>query len=246
MAKKAGKELLKLYADFDRSRISFKGTHEIVTRADQISENMILSAIRKKFPTHHILSEESGMDAREKSEYLWIVDPLDGTTNFSFHNPFFAVSIALVYKSRIILGAVYAPFMDELYVASGKNPSTLNGKKIHVSSQNKLNTSILTYCHGSDRKSIGHAISIYKKVKTDHFDIRQLGAASLECAYVACGRTEAIVIPGARAWDVAAGTLIVRNSGGRVTDFANHAWNIRSKDFLASNKKTHSKILKII
>ncbi len=241
MAKRSGYLLLREYLKFDRKKLKLKAKHEIVTKADLISEKEILKSIKKDFPSHGILSEEAGAN-KNKSDYLWLVDPLDGTTNFTIHNPLWAVSIGLLYKNKMILGVVYAPFLKELFVAELGKGAYLNGKKIRVSS--KVSDKIInTFCHGSRIKDIKKSLRFATYQKLHGLDCRQLGSASIELGYVACGRTESIMIPGAHPWDVAAGTVLVREAGGRVTDFNNEEWQMESEDILASNGKVHKEIL---
>ncbi|MFZ5364700.1 MAG: inositol monophosphatase family protein [Patescibacteria group bacterium] len=242
--KKAGEELLRLYHS-EKFTAKYKAKHELVTSADLIANKLIVQSIKKHFPDHSILSEEEGSE-KNGSDYLWIIDPLDGTTNFFMHNPLFAVSIALVYKNEIILGIVYAPALKELYVAEPKKGAYLNGKKIKVSWRNKVTDALLTYCHGTGIKAWKDAVKIYSYYKLRASFIRQLGAASLELGFVAAGRTDSIIIPKALPWDVAAGILIVREAGGKVTDFQGGEWNIQSKDMVASNGKIHNELLKTL
>jgi myo-inositol-1(or 4)-monophosphatase len=244
-AKKAGEFLAQEFKNFDRTKVKFKSRHEIVSLADIGAEKIILNLIKKNFPDHSILSEESGKN-RQKSDYLWIVDPLDGSTNFSYHNPFFAVSIGLVYQSKIILGIIYAPTLKELYLAECNKPSLLNGKKIKVSSIFQITKSLNAFCHSSKEKDIRRAVKYYQKQKIQGFDCRQVGSASLELAYVAAGRIESIAIPGAHPWDVAAGVLLVRNAGGKVTDFSGRQWLLPSYDLVASNARIHRELIRVL
>lgn len=243
--RQAGKELKKEFWQITRSDVRYKSKYQIVTKADLIAEKIILSAIRKKFPDHHILSEEAG-DNKKRSDYLWIVDPLDGTTNFNFKNPLFGTQLALAYKNEVTLGVIYVPFLDLMFVAEKGQGVTMNGKKIKVSAEKKLNGSFLAYCHGSKMEDVKRAVELYKGFKIKHSDIRQLGAASVELAWTAAGYLDAYFIPGALPWDVAPGSLMVREAGGRVTDFKGKEWNLKSPDVLASNGKIHQQLLKEI
>src|SRR6056297_2515756 len=230
----AGEELLKRYKKFNRKETELKSTHEILTKADLAAEKIILKHLKQNFPDHKILSEEAG-ETKNKSDYLWVVDPLDGTTNFSMHNPIWGVSIGLFYKNEVQLGLIYAPFLNELYIAEKGKGAKLNNKKIKVSNT-KEGKVIHAFCHSNKQKDIKKAISYYKKQKLSNLDCRQLGSASLELAYIACGRIESITIPGANSWDVAAGALLVKEAGGKVTNFNNKNWNLKSQDLIASNK----------
>ena len=242
--KQAGKILLKEYKDFDRTTIRLKSPHEILTRADLKSEEIIIKAIRENFPAHQILSEEQG-EVGTEADYLWVLDPLDGTTNFSMHNPLWSVSLALAYRKEIILGVVYAPILNELYVAEKDKGAELNSQKISVS-EIKDGKVLNTYCHGSTEKDMRRAIKYYAYQKLHGLDCRQLGSAALELAYVASGRIESITIPGVNSWDVAAGALLVKEASGIVTDFSGQEWSLDSVDILASNGKVHREILSVI
>lgn len=243
-AKLAGEFLLKEFARFDRRQIKFKSHYEILTKADLGSEKIIINEIKKYFPEHHILSEESGSSGSQ-SDYLWIIDPLDGTTNFSIHNPIWAVSIALARKNEIIFGLVYAPYLGEFYLAEKNKGASKNGRKIKVSGIKGIRA-VHTFCHGSTKQDIKRAIGYYQKQKVSKFDCRQLGSAATELAFVASGRTESIMIPGAHSWDIAAGVLLVKEAGGRVSDLTGRDWNLNSRDILASNGLVHKEILKIV
>lgn len=243
-ARKAGKILAKEFKNFDRSTVKLKSHHEVVTKADLASEKAIIKDIKANFPDHSILSEEKGKD-KQDSDYIWIVDPLDGTTNFTIHNPLWSVSIGVAYKNKVVLGVVYAPYLDELYVAEKGGGAWRNKQKIKVSSISKGKV-INTFCHGSTIRDIKIALKYMRQQKTKELDCRQLGSAAIELAFVASGRVESIMIPGANSWDVAAGVLLVREAGGRVTDFKGKEWTLKSRDILASNKKIHSSILKLL
>ena len=244
-AKAAGIYLLKNFYRNHRDRATLKFKHEIATKADFGAEKIILNIIKKEFPDHQILSEEAGKN-NKKLDFLWVVDPLDGTTNYSMQNPIFSISLGLFYKKEIVLGVVFAPMLRELYVAEKNKGVTLNGKKIRVSGTRDFHKSLLTFCHGHREKDIRRAIKACNFFKLKGFDTRQLGSAALEMAFVTGGRTESIMIPGAHPWDVAAGTLLVREAGGKVTDFKGKDWNLKSRDMLASNGKIHKHLLKFL
>lgn len=243
-AKRSGKMLLKEFEKFDRGTIQMKSHYEILTKCDLASERIILSEVMRAFPEHEILSEESGQN-NVKSDYLWIVDPIDGTTNFSIHNPLWSISIGVAYKGEIIFGLVYAPYMKEMYVAVRGRGATKNGKKIRVSDI-KGERAFHTFCHGAESKNIKLALAYYESQKSSQFDCRQLGSAAIELAWVASGRAESIFIPGAKPWDIAAGVLLVNEAGGKVTDFDGMQWNLKSKSVLATNVLVHEQIIKLI
>ncbi|MFA5021808.1 MAG: inositol monophosphatase [Patescibacteria group bacterium] len=243
LAKQAGAEI---YRHFNHDLIiKVKSKSQIVTKADLISDKIIVAALKKKFPAFDILSEESGQ-TNLKSKYLWAVDPLDGTTNYFIGSPLFAVSISLFFEGNPILGIAYAPAMNELYVSEINQGAYLNNKKIKVSKNNLLADSFLTYCHGSTKSDIKRAMKIYNRIKLHSLDSRQLGSAALELGFVAAGRTECIMIPGANSYDVGSGVLLVREAGGKVTDFSGKDWNLKSKDLVASNGRIHQQLLKFL
>lgn len=244
VAKESGEILIQKYNNFNRGNVKLKSAHEIVTKYDLLSEKIILAGIKNSFPDHAIFSEEKGAN-NKKSDYLWLIDPIDGTTNFSMHNPIWSISIALAYQNKIIMGLVYAPILKEIFIASRGKGALMNGKKIKVSniSSGKV---LNAFCHGNKMEDIKRGIKYYNKQKINGLDCRQLGSAAIELSYVASGRIESIAIPGVNSYDVGAGSLIVSEAGGEVSDFKGKDWNLESKDILATNKKVHSKLLKIL
>lgn len=248
----AGEVLKKKFEKFSRNKVRLKSHHEVITDADLASEKAIIRVIKKNFPEHRILSEESG-DNKKDSDYLWIIDPLDGTTNFSFHSPMWGVSIGLAKRTKsdyeLIVGVGTAPMLGEFYVAEKNKGAYViaNGKKkkmgVSVFDKGKI---INTYCHGYRRKDIEKALKYNYYQKIYGLDCRQLGCAVIELAFVASGRIESIFIPGANSWDVAAGVLWVREAGGIASDLHGDDWSLKSADMLASNVVLHKKLLNII
>jgi myo-inositol-1(or 4)-monophosphatase len=162
------------------------------------------------------------------------------------HNPLFSVSIGVAYKGKIVMSVVHAPFLKETYTAQLGKGAKLNNKKIKVSKIRKLQESLNTYCHAREDKYVRKALTYMRKQKLNGFDCRQLGSAAIELAFVAAGRVESIVIPGANSWDVAAGILLVREAGGRVSDFSGKKWNLKSDNMLASNGLIHKNIIDVL
>jgi len=242
--KKAGKIALREYKNFDRATIKLKAHKEILTKVDLMSEKVIIDEVKKNFPEHSILSEEAG-DDNIKSEYLWIIDPIDGTTNFSMHNPLWCVSVGIAYKGEMALGFIYAPCQNELYIAQKGKGAYLNGKRIKVSDVFKGKI-LNAFCSARDMKHTKRAVKYFSYQKLHGGSCYMLGSAALELGYVAAGRLESMAIPGAHPWDVAAGVLLVREAGGKVTDFEGKEWTLKSSDMLASNGKVHPDILKVI
>ncbi len=245
LARKVGQILLKEFQKSGRSGYQDKYKHEIVTKFDFLSEKMILKELRRHYPDHSILSEETHNKTKGKG-YIWVVDPIDGTTNFVMKNPLFSVSIGLVKDGQPVFGVIYAPVTDEMFVGEKAKGATLNNRKIKVNNNSRTDQAFLTFCHGTRFAAIKEAIELYRTLKLKGKDFRQLGSAALECAFVASGRSGAIMIPGVHAWDVAAGAVIVREASGRVTDFQNKDWTIKSKNILATNGAIHKNLLRYI
>ena len=242
-AKDAGKLIMKFYGK--KVKKTYKEDKSIVTEADLEAEKIILDIIQKKYPKHSILSEEAGMDEKA-SEYLWCIDPLDGTTNFSMRNPFFNVSIALLKNEEPILGVVYYPPQDELFHSIFRKGAYLDGEKIQVSSKDTMKASILTFCNSRDQEARKKVGKIYSELKLTNNYVRQIGSAALEMCMVASGRVESFFMIGVRAWDIAAGWIMVKEAGGKVTDFDGDPFTLHSKNLLATNGKIHDEIASIV
>ncbi len=242
VAKKAGNYLLHNFRK-DQGLTKKRGTaKEVHLRQDVKSDKLIIHEIQKKYPSHNILTEESGF-MNKKSEYTWVIDPLDGSTNFARGNPFFAVSVALLKNKQLLLGVVNAPFLKELYVAERGKGAYLNGKKLHVSQTNTLAKSYLVSCEGGDATNapIAKINALFHPLVKD---MRKLGSAALESSSVACARSEAYIVRQISPWDVAAGVLLVEEAGGKVTDFEGKPWNGKKSNLVFSNGKVHGKILR--
>lgn len=219
----------------------------LVTEIDKESEALIIKKIHQHFPSHAILGEESGKD-EVVSNYRWIIDPLDGTTNFTHGLPVFCVTIGIEHNGEIIAGAIYNPNADEMFSAEKGKGAFLNGKKISVSTNDSLINSLLV-------TGFPYNVKENPEHVTEHFvnflpiaqGVRRLGSAALDMAYVACGRFdgywEVILNP----WDKAAGIIIVKEAGGMVTDFTGSAKNIiYSKNTLTTNGKIHTDMLAVL
>ncbi len=244
LAKRAGDFLLEHFKQ-DQDLVNLRSTaKEAATRYDKMVDRLIIDEIKKFYPDHSILSEEGGF-SQAGPDWLWVIDSLDGTGNFANQNPFFCVCIALLHKGALVLGAIYGPAINELYFAERGGRAFLNGTRIHVSGIRELRKSYLFYCEGgdTDRKRTGRILSnIYPNVT----DIRKLGSAGLEIAWVAAGRAEAYFTTKIDPWDVAPGVLLTSEAGGSVSDFKGGNWRMEKSDLLFSNSQTHSDILDLI
>lgn len=219
----------------------------LVTEIDKQSEALIISKIRKHFPSHDILGEESGSHS-SNSEYKWIIDPLDGTTNYTHGLAIFSVTIGIEYKGEIIAGVTYDPIADELFTAEKGRGAFLNNKRIHVSTADSLIKSLLV-------TGFPYNVSENPQHVVEHFDnflpvaqgIRRLGSAALDLAYIACGRLDGYWEVFLNPWDKAAGVLLVQEAGGKVTNFQNDEKDILyNPNTLASNGIIHEYMLKIL
>ncbi|MCR4280492.1 MAG: inositol monophosphatase [Candidatus Komeilibacteria bacterium] len=250
IAGEAGEYLLKSFHSYKKPHVDYKANKELVTKYDKQAEKIILKKIKQNYPTDAILSEESGSN-RKQSEYLWVIDPLDGTTNFVMGNPIFSVSIGIFYlpegdqtKAQIVAGAIYWPVRDIMFTAEADKGARQNGKVMHVSKVAKLSDATLTFCHGSSRPNKIKAARYMTNLKSKGIDARQLGSAAIELALVAAGRTDSIVIPGVNPWDVAAGILMVREAGGRVTAETGKDWHLGTTNMIATNGTIHTAVTK--
>ena len=244
-ARQAGAILKELFdkAHTVREKSRYEG---FVTEADIAAEKIILSHLKKEFPDYSTLSEEAG-EERKNSSYIWLVDPLDGTTNFKIKNPFFNVSIGLAKGKQVVLGIIYSPILDELFYAVEGKGAYLNGKKISVSNTTNLSSTVIGFCHGGkNSKALDRALKIYPKLKALSNHTRQFGAAALEFCYLAAGRIDAVEITDTNPWDVAAGSLIAKEAGATVTDLNGGQWDTTKKDILAANSKLHAQLLKVL
>jgi myo-inositol-1(or 4)-monophosphatase len=241
VAKKAGRFLLKHFKK-DAFLTAKRGVaKEIVTEYDKRSDKLIVKEIRRHYPEDTITSEEGGT-IEGLTAYRWLVDSLDGSGNFASGNPFFAVSVGLMKGRKLKCGVIFAPFLRELFIAVRNKGAFLNGKRIKVSSVRELRDAYLLSCEGGekDNKRIARINScLHPKVK----DLRKLGSAALEAAWVATGRADAYFTTSIHAWDVAAGVLLVREAKGRVSDFHGRTWQARQNDVLFSNGKLHNTII---
>lgn len=218
-----------------------KSHGDVVTNSDLEAEKRIKEIIGKNFPRHAILAEESGFSGN--SDYTWIVDPLDGTNNFSRGIPFFNTSIALAHGSKVVAGVVYNPILKETFFAERGKGAFLNDKPIHVSQTKSVKNSFLFLCDGHSSESRHKGLRLFNEFKTRSLDLRKLGAAALELAYVACGRADGFVTVGANAWDWSAGNLLIEEAGGKVTGADGFSWSTRSSDIVASNSLIHREFL---
>jgi myo-inositol-1(or 4)-monophosphatase len=245
------REAGKILADkFGRAlRVTNKGDIDLVTEADIAAERLIVERIRSHHPRHAILTEESGDvvslgDAG--SGYKWVIDPLDGTTNYAHGYPVFCVSVALEHEGRVVLGVVYDPTRDELFAAERGEGATLNGRSLRVSETDELNGALLCTGFPYDVRDRGDFARHFRNFIMRAQSVRRDGAAALDLAYVAAGRFDAFYEEGLRPWDVAAGVLLVEEAGGRVTHYDGSPFRIYTPPIAASNGLIHEAMLEVL
>ncbi len=227
-------------------KIEFKAKNSLVTEVDKLSEEIIINNIKKSFPSHDIFAEESGRHS-ENSDYLWLIDPIDGTTNYAHAYPFFSISIALEVKGEVEIGLVYDPVKDEMFTAEAGKGAYLNGELIKVSKSDSIEHS--NVCTG-----FMHEVEWMVEANIKHFGnfirraraVRRDGSAALDVCYVACGRFDGFWELGLNPWDTAAAVLILKETGGQVTTFSGDEYSIYIKEILASNSIIHGQMIEIL
>ncbi len=228
--------------------VRHKGAVDLVTEADEQSEQHILGRIRAAFPDHRILSEEQGHSVETGGESLchWIVDPLDGTVNYAHGYPIFAVSIALEISGVVELGVVYVPPLDELFVAERGSGATLNGEPIHVSTVDALMQSMVVTGFPYSLEARGRNLVHWGNLIHSTQAVRRDGSAAMDLCYVAAGRFDGFWEESLNAWDTAAGALMVTEAGGVLSDFHGEPFSIYGRRCLASNGLIHSQMMDVI
>lgn len=221
--------------------IGYKGAIDLVTETDRQCESAIVGILTRHFPEHSILAEEKTLLERRENSFLWIVDPLDGTTNFAHGYPHFCVSIGLEHYGEVILGLVYDPMRRECFRAIKDHGATLNGRRIRCSAVGDLDKALLATGFPYDsREHADYYLSYLKAFLTRCQGIRRNGSAALDLCYVACGRIDGYWELKLKPWDVAAGSLIVTEAGGRLSDFRSRPFDIRGGETLAANALIHA------
>jgi len=230
--------------------ISNKSELDLVTEADLASERLIIERIKTFYPRHSILAEESGASAPAEedaqSEWRWIVDPLDGTTNYAHGYPCFCVSMGLAHKGRLELGVIYDPVRDELFTAERGQGAALNGRRIQVSQTRTLNRALLCTGFPYDVRERSEFARHFTNFIMNAQAVRRDGSAALDLAYVACGRFDGFWEEGLHPWDVAGAVLMIEEAGGRVSHYDGTAFDIYSAPILASNGLVHEQMMQVL
>ncbi|WP_299496945.1 inositol-1-monophosphatase [uncultured Shewanella sp.] len=244
-ARAAGQTIVRAFAELDRIEVSSKGINDYVTNVDKEAESTIVYQIRKAYPDHTIIGEEKGENRVGNSDYVWIIDPLDGTNNFVRGIPHFAVSIAMQFKGKTEVAVVYDPIRDELFSAVRGKGAKLNDFRIRVNKSTDFNNAIIGT--GFPFKAKQHTetyMNMFSEVFSQCADLRRAGSAALDLAYLGAGRLDGFFEIGLKPWDIAAGDLIVREAGGTVTDLTGNHNYLSSGNIIAGSPKATTTMVK--
>ena len=245
--RKAAKTLIRDFGEIEKLQVSVKGPGDFVTVSDIKVEKILIEELRKARPNYSILSEEIG-EIKNDQAFKWIIDPIDGTSNFLHGIPHFGISIGLERNKEIICGIIFDPIKDEIFVAEKGNGSYLNNQRIRVSVRSKLKDCII-FTGGPKRESKARDLAIeeYKKFSSKVLiPIRKMGSASLDMAYVAAGRCDGFWQRNLNYWDIAAGIILVREAGGFVTDFNGNDEYVKNKTILVTNSRISEEMIEVL
>lgn len=242
VAHKAGKALMKYWGKLKEIREK-EHFSNLVTEADKASENIILRELKRNFPGHAILTEETGLHPSQDSEFLWVIDPLDGTTNFSHQFPVFAISIGLMYQNEPVVGVIYDPYFEQLYTGAIDLGAKRNNKKIAVSKVAKLQRSLLATGFAYDRnQTVNNNYAQFCHLTSITHGVRRLGSAALDLAYVASGSLDGFWERGLQPWDICAGAVILKEAGGLLSDYDGSPLDMNSGRVIATNGLIHNEL----
>ena len=231
-------------------RIDHKGDIDLVTEADLAAEHLIVERIRSYYPRHAILAEESGSSATlyegQEGQWRWIIDPLDGTTNYAHGYPCFCVSIALEHAGQLVIGVIHNPLRDETFAAERGGGATLNGRRMRVSETSDLNQALISTGFPYDVRVRNDFARHFANFIMHAQAVRRDGSAALDLAYVACGRFDGFWEEGLRPWDVAAGAVLIEEAGGRVSRYDNSTLDIYTPPIMASNGLVHEAMMRVL
>ena len=246
-ARKAGRPLIRDFGELENLQISMKGPGDFVTHADKRTEQMLIEELSKARPGYGFLGEEGGTILGQDKSHRFIIDPIDGTSNFMHGIPHFAISIALEREGQLVAGIIYNPVTDDLYMAEKGHGAYLNNKRLRVASRKDMATCLLaTGLPFIGRPGHARALSETKAALEVSSGIRRFGAASLDMAFVAAGRFDGYWEHNIHLWDVAAGLVLVREAGGVVSDFAGRTEGLTGEHILCANEHIHPQLLKVL
>jgi myo-inositol-1(or 4)-monophosphatase len=246
-ARAAGDIIVRSMNRVDLLTISPKGRNDFVSEVDRQAEREIVNTLLKAYPNHACLGEEGGLQGPARAEYMWVIDPLDGTTNFLHGFPQFAVSIALLYKGRLERAVIYDPVKQELFTAARGAGATLDNRRLRVTKQAGMVGALLgTGIPFKDQSFVDAYLGMLKDLLKDAAGIRRAGSAALDLAYVAAGRLDGFWEIGLKPWDMAAGVLLIQEAGGIVTDIAGGSRAMESGTVIAANPRLHDTMAGLI
>lgn len=235
--------------NIDQLKVTQKGTNDFVTEVDEAAEAAIIEVLKKAYPDHAILAEESGPSANlhDANEYVWIIDPLDGTTNFIHGFPQFSISIALQHRGQITQAVIYDPTRNELFTASKGAGAFLNDKRIRVTKRDKLADALIgTGFPYTDLSALDEYLKMFRLMTEKSAGLRRPGSAALDLAYVAAGRLDGFFEKNLKPWDIAAGALLISEAGGIVANFSGEADYLYKGDVIAGAPKIFSQMLNVL
>lgn len=246
-ARAAGDLMTRHMGRGDAIQVARKNTNDFVTQIDQAAEQLIVDHLLQAYPDHAILGEEYGKSGNVGSDYEWIIDPLDGTTNFIHGNPQFAISIAMRFKKTIEIAVVYDPLRQELFTAERGQGALLDGKKLRVTQARDLQNGLVgTGIPYSDFEHLDAYMAMLKKVAQNTAGIRRPGSAALDLAWLAAGRIDAFWELGLKPWDIAAGALLIKEAGGMIADISGSSLDLDRGHVVAGNPRTLASLMKMI
>jgi myo-inositol-1(or 4)-monophosphatase len=246
-ARRAGQLISRASLDVDLLKVTTKQQSDFVTEVDKMAEAAIIEVLREAYPNHAILAEESGATAGKQAEYQWIIDPLDGTTNFIHSFPQYAVSIALAHNGQVVQAVVFDPERNELFTASKGRGAFVNDRRIRVSKRTRLDEALIGT--GFPYRAFDHIdayLAIFKDLSQKTAGLRRPGAAALDLAWVASGRLDGFWEFGLSPWDMAAGSLLIAEAGGLVADLAGEAGYLATGNIVAGTPKVFPQLLQVI
>jgi myo-inositol-1(or 4)-monophosphatase len=244
-ARSAGDLILRSAENVSRLHVDQKGKNDYASEVDRMAEREIIGIIKAAYPEHAILAEESG--EHKGNDFVWVIDPLDGTTNFLHGFPQYAVSIALKHKGRLEVGVIYDPLRDELFTAKRGGGAMLNNRRLRVTNQTSLKGALIgTGFPFKTDKYLDAYLGMFRALTTECAGIRRAGAAALDLAYVAAGRLDGFWEIGVMEWDVAAGILLIKEAGGVVTDFSFNDKYLESGNVITGSPKMHQLMYQLI
>jgi myo-inositol-1(or 4)-monophosphatase len=247
-ARRAASEINRASFDLDRITVSEKNHNDFVTNIDQAAEQAIVETLLKAYPDHAILAEESGAskNLNDESENVWIIDPIDGTTNFLHGYPNFCISIALQQRGVITNALVYDPVRNDLFTATKGAGAYLNDKRIRVRNPDRINKALIGAGHGPDPRALAEYLRMYEVVASRCHGVRSSGSAALELANLAAGRTDGFFEKGLKIWDIAAGSLLVTEAGGIVGEFSGESDYLHKGDIIAAGPKVFANMVALL